>query len=106
VGVNVNSTYTVGSATSPTSSYAFNITNQNSKKVDLDIAYSAVDTSAGSNVQFNVYDSGGSSIATADPASSTGIIPLDPGNTLYVVIEVTGGTDSTDDLSGTLTISA
>lgn len=103
-GVNVNSTYTVGSTSTPTSTYAFNITNQNTGPIDATIDYTLDNAAAGSNVQFSLYDSAGTLVGTAEPGSPT-TQSLAQGETLYVVIEVTGGADSNDDLSGTLSIS-
>lgn len=103
-GVNVNSTYTVGSTSNPTNTYAFNVTNQNTGPIDLTVDYALDNAAAGSNVQFSLYDSGGTLVGTAGPGSST-TQPLAQGETLYVIIEVTGGADPADDLSGTLTIS-
>lgn len=105
VGVNVNSTYLVGSQSTPTSEYAFNVTNRNTGQLDLTIDYTLDGTATGSNVVFHVYDASGTSVGTVEPGSPTNQT-LNQGETLYVVIEVTGGADTADDLSGTLTISA
>ena len=104
VGVNVNSTYTVGSTSSPTSTYAFNLTNRNTAALDLTMGYTLDNTAVGSNVQFRLYDSTGTEVGTVEPGSQT-VQTVTAGETLYVVIEVTGGADTTDDLSGTLTVS-
>jgi hypothetical protein len=105
VGVNVNSTYTVGDNSTPTSTYAFNVTNQNTGALDLTINYTVTTSlTAGSNVTFHVYDDAGNQLGTVSPGNPL-TETLNPDETLYVVIEVEGGTASTDDLSGTLTMS-
>lgn len=105
VGVNVNSTYTVGSTSSPTSSYAFNITNQNTNDLALTLGYALDGTTTQSNVKFQLYDDTGADVGTVSPTSSPSVT-LIPGETIYVVVEVSGGPNAADDLSGTLTISA
>lgn len=104
VGVNVNSTYTVGSASTPTDTYAFNVTNRDTGPIDVTVDYTLDTAAAGSSVQFKLYDGAGTLVGTAEPGSPT-TQTLTQGETLYVVINVTGGADSADDLSGTLTIS-
>ncbi|MEF8859143.1 MAG: hypothetical protein V5A38_09490 [Halolamina sp.] len=103
-GVNVNSTYTVGDKTDAQNSYAFNITNQNTGALDLNINYTLTNSvSDGSTVKFQVYNST-TNLGTVTPGTPI-TETMEPNDTLYVVIEVEGGTASTDDLSGTLTIS-
>lgn len=104
-GANVKSTYTVGSTSNPTSSYAFNITNRNTGPINLTVDYTLDSAVTGSNVQFSLYDAGGTAVGTAEPGSATSQ-SLTQGETLYVVVEITAGADPADDLSGTLTISA
>lgn len=104
VGVNVNSTYLIGDNSAPTNTYAFNITNQNTGALDLTINYTLTNAvSEGSNVNFTVHNSSKKvgTVTPGNPVTKT----IQPQETLYVVIEIKGGTANTDDLSGTLTIS-
>lgn len=110
-GVNTASTFEVGDTASPTSSYAFNVTNQDSVARDITLSYSDIsDTDTDSNIQFQVFNSTGDSIGTDDVADEEGnnavATDVASGETLYVVLVVdTHGLDDGADLSGTLTIS-
>lgn len=111
-GVNVNSTYELGDPNDPTSEMAFDITNQDSVAHTIGLNYT-VDTGDGvgdpdSSVQFRVYDSTGSQVATEDEESGTDSFTAASGETFHVVVIVdttVGGVDQSSDLSGTLHIS-
>lgn len=108
-GVNTASTFEVGDQTSPTTSYAFNVTNQDSTARDLTFNYAAdaADSDADSNLQFQVYNSTGSSVGSADEEGTSVTHTLTSGEKAYVVIVVdTHGLTDADSLTGTLTIDA
>lgn len=104
-GVNQNSTLEIGSQTSP----AFNITNnfQSSRDLNVDYTLGTEDNVAADNVQFLVYNSTGSNVATATEETSATISNADPGETFAVAIKInTTNLSSSDDLSGTLNVTA
>lgn len=110
-GVNVNSTYELGDPASPTTVQAFNITNQDSVGHTIGLNYSVASgdgVSDGSpSVEFQVYDSTGTQVATEDESSGTGSFSAASGETFYVVVVVdttVGSLDQSSDLSGTLRV--
>lgn len=103
-GVNADSNYTVGDNSTPTSNYAFNVTNNADSSHTYTLSY-AFDTAPSSgDVKFHVYNSTGALKGTATNSSSASI-SLATSETAYVVMELdaTGATVS-DNLSGTLKI--
>lgn len=114
-GVNANSTFTVGdnstnSYGNETSSYAFNITNQDNQAHSVDLGYSLTNPESDvddNNIQFHVYNSTGDHLVMASEETDIEPIDLSLSETVYVVLVVdTHGLTAGDDLSGTLTISA
>lgn len=109
-GVNTAATFELGDPNDPTNATAFNVTNNGGATVDLTVEYTGVtesqDTDA--NIQFQIYDSTGTNVATVSEESTSATInSVSSGSTLYVVMVVdTHGLDSTVDLSGTLKVSA
>ena len=105
-GVNTEATFKVGDPNNANSSYAFNITNQNSQSHDVELGYSGATTDGTDNLEFRVYDSTGALQTTATEETASGAVTLAPGETAYVVVVVdTHGLDTSADLSGTLTVS-
>lgn len=109
-GVNTDATFELGDPADPTNATAFNVTNNGGSSVDLTVEYTGVSESmdADANIEFQVYDSGGTQVATVSEESTSATINgVASGSTHYVVIVVdTHGLDTTVDLSGTLKISA
>lgn len=108
-GVNTNATFNLGDTNDPTNASAFNITNNDAETRDISIDYTldSADSDADGNLKFKIYDSAGNLKGEATEESSASVTGVSSGSTLYVVIVVdTHGLSSTDDLSGTLTISA
>lgn len=107
-GVNTAATFELGNNSDPTNQSAFNITNNDGTSHDMTVSYDGSDTQdADSNIKFEVYDSTGTLVGTADEEGSDATFTATSGETFYVVIIVdTHGLDSTADLSGTLTVSA
>ncbi|MFB6303371.1 MAG: hypothetical protein ABEH78_10995 [Haloferacaceae archaeon] len=107
-GVNTNATYELGNPSDPTNQTAFNITNQDAESHDITVKYTGAggtsDTDA--NIEFRIYDSTGTKVATVSEESTSATISgVASGTTHYVVIVVdTHGLDSTADLSGTLEV--
>lgn len=111
-GLNPGGSFEYGDPADSSAAAAFNITNNADTTQDLTLSYTVTgtDSSPADNVQFKLYD------AATDPTLVTGtatenndytITGLGPGEsrTVVIVVDTTGQT-STDDLSGTLTISA
>jgi len=109
-GVNTAATFELGDPNDPTNATAFNISNNGGATVDFTIEYTGVSESqdTDANIQFQVYDSGGTQVATvSEESTSATVTGVTSGSTLYVVMVVdTHGLDSTVDLSGTLKVSA
>lgn len=108
-GVNTAANYELGDPNNANTSYAFNVTNLDAESHDITLSYDGSDTEdADANIQFQVYDSTGTLVSTADEEGATaGLTGVASGQTHYVVIVVdTNGLTSASDLSGTLTVSA
>jgi hypothetical protein len=95
-GVNANSNYTVGDNSSPTTTYAFNVTNNDDSTHTYTLSYSFDTAPSSGDVQFHVYNSTGALQGTASSSSSTSI-DLTAGETAYVVMDLDAtGADTTD----------
>lgn len=109
-GANTNATFELGNPNDAVNASAFNITNQDSTARDMTVSYTGAGaTGDGTNaIEFQIYDSTGTSVGTvSEETTSDTITGVASGATLYVVIVVdTTGLSDTDDLSGTLEISA
>lgn len=107
-GVNVNSTYVIGDTSNATNTYAFSTTNNDANARNITFAYAAnTDNDANKNVQFDVYDSGGSSATSFSEEGNATLTSVSSGTTHYIVLTVdTSGSATNDDLSGTLTVTA
>lgn len=110
-GVNADATFELGDPANANESSAFNITNLDTKSHDftLDYTLDSDDGNTDQNVQLQVYDSTGSEIATfsEEGDGSTTLSGISSGQTVYVVVVVdTNGLTTSEDLSGTLTVSA
>lgn len=109
-GLNTEGTFTYGSDTNPTTTYAFEVTNNDSQAHSIDLSY-ALDGSDPdgnvANVEFEVYDDTGSLVATASEDSTAALGSVSAGTSHYVVVRIdTTGVTSSQSLSGTLTVSA
>lgn len=112
--LNSNSTFVFGDSGGPQASHAFTLThNEADRDVALDYAFTNADPDGTTvNVQFEVFtDDGAGTVASqavADEDTTGTITSAVSGQTYYVVltIDTTGVDVSTNDLSGTLTISA
>lgn len=107
-GVNVDSTLSIGDTASPTTDYAFSVTNGVGSAKDITLSYAAATDPANTQLTFTVYDSAGAQVATFNEGGSYTITGAGSGSTYYVVLDAdtTGTTASTDDLSGTLTVTS
>ena len=108
-GVNTAAHYELGDPTNANVTYAFNITNLDAESHDFTLDYSGSDSEdADANIEFQVYDSTGTLVATVDEeGTSASLTGVASGDVHYVVIVVdTHGLTSSSDLSGTLTVSA
>ncbi len=111
-GVNVDSTYELGDPADP-SQRAFNITNHDSVSHSIELEYTVTSGDGvgdgTDNVQFQVYDSGGTQVATETEDSGTASFTANSGETFAVVIVVdttNAAITNTSDLSGTLSVTA
>lgn len=109
-GVNPDANFTLGNASAPTTTYAFTMTNQDSVAHDLTLSYTASDNSVtgdADNIKFLVYDSAGNSLGTASEETALDLTGTAAGATVYVVVVIdTNGLSDTNNLSGTLKVSA
>ena len=108
-GVNPNAQYEVGDTTDPTTNAAFTVSNLDSQSHSLTLAYTGAGATGNGadNVQFQVYNSTGSSMGTASEENSLTLSNAASGSTYHVVMVVdTTGLDNSTDLSGTLEVSA
>lgn len=108
-GVNVDATYELGDDGSPTTDMAFNVTNQDTvdHTVQLSYAFDSSDPDDGvANVVYTVYSSSGTLVATVDE-DTTDSFTASSGVTYHVVVTVdTTGLSASNDLSGTMTVTA
>lgn len=115
-GVNVNSTYELGNPNwndASSDEEAFNITNQDGVSHTITLNYT-VDSGDGvgdgaTSVEFQVYDSSGTNVATEDEESGDASFTASSGETFATVVVVNttmDGVDKNSDLSGTLNVTA
>lgn len=109
-GVNKGGTFFIGSNDQPMSDHAFRIVHQGTQPVSITLNYdlSGSDPSGSANVKFDVYDGvDGSHLGQATETAGTTVPNVQPGDTLYVVVEIdTKGVSKGNDLSGAMDISA
>lgn len=115
-GVNVDSIYELGTpgwSDNSTDEQAFNITNHDSVTRTINLNYTigtAPGDGAGHNAtEFQVYDSSGTSLATISEDDTGASFSLTSGETVAVVVIVDstdGAITQSDDLSGTLNVTA
>lgn len=117
-GVNVNSTYEIGVPDSPSdiqNQSAFSLTNNDGQSHTITLNYSVTNPSdvvgdSYNSTEFQVFNSTGSLVATISEEDSGVTLPsLSSGSTYYVVLVVDttpANVESSDDLSGTLEITA
>lgn len=103
-GLNPKGTFTFGDSSNPTSTYAFSITNNSGETRTLTFSFSLDSRSDNADVTFKIFDESGNKLGTVSDGGSLDITGLGSGSTVYVVF--TADTDSTTDLSGSVTISA
>ncbi|WP_323676169.1 hypothetical protein [Halorubellus sp. PRR65] len=108
-GVNTAAHFELGNPTDATNQSAFNITNNDASEHDITVEYTGVTESSDTdaNIQFQIYDSSGSSVGTlSEESTSATITNAAAGSTYHVVVVVdTYGLDTNADLSGTLNVS-
>lgn len=117
IGVNTDARFELGNPDAPTSSYAFEIRNNDAEAHGFNLTYTLDDGGSEDgfvHVEYQVYDSSGTSVGTADEEGGLAQFDADPGERFYVVVvfdtavaDGSGGEDvetSTSDLSGTLEV--
>jgi hypothetical protein len=102
--LNPEGSFTFGDSNDPTNTYAFSITNNSGEQQTLTFTFSLDSRSDNADVTFDIFDDSGSSLGTVSDGGSLDITSLGGASTVYVVF--TANTDSTTDLSGSVTISA
>ena len=117
-GLNTDAEFDYGDSSSPSTTYAFTMTNSAASSVAFTVNYaegsSFSDSNSDSNLNFEFYKSNGNPITDS---SSTDVViteegtgqtfTLSSGTTVYIVITVdTSGLAKDDDLSGDLEITA
>lgn len=109
-GVNPSAHFELGDPANGNETMAFNITNNAAQSVDLTMDYTLTNTESDgdANIRFQVYDGTGTQVANVtEHSGAQNINGVASGTTHYVVIVVdTNGLTSSDDLSGTLKVSA
>jgi len=108
-GANPNATFELGDPADPTVSNAFTIENQDAEQHQINVAYTGATQNSEENLNFEIYDSTGTSVGTVTEEGTTASFTAPAAETFYTVVTVdTGGgsaaTDltSADDLSGTV----
>ena len=108
-GANPNATFELGNPADPTVSNAFTIENQDAEQHQINVAYTGATQNSEENLNFEIYDSTGTSVGTVTEEGTTASFTAPAAETFYTVVTVdTGGgsaaTDltSADDLSGTV----
>jgi hypothetical protein len=107
-GVNVESHYELGNPDDPTNQTAFNLTNLDAESHDVTFSYTGANAGdADENIQFQIYNSSGTPVATVSEESTSATLSgVSSAETHYVVLVVdTHGVGNTTDLSGTLEVS-
>jgi len=108
-GLNTNASFTYGDSSSPSSSFAFKLTNNDttSREFTFEITgFSGVFDGNGS-LTFTFYDDTGTEATTVDASGSTSSTTLSSASSLFAVIDVdTTDLDASTDPSGSLEISA
>jgi len=108
-GVNPSAQYELGNPADASNQSAFNITNNAGSAQDITIEYTGVSetTDADANIEFQIYDSSGTKVATVtEESTSATITGAGSGSTYHVVVVVnTHGLSSGNDLSGTVNVS-
>lgn len=105
-GLNPNGTFDYGDASSPTSTFAFSITNNDATQRDFDLSLTGFSISGSASLTFSVYDDTGSLTGDLQPGSSL-TQTLSSAQSAYVIISIdTSGLTASDDLNGTFDISA
>jgi len=113
-GANTNALFELGNPADPTSSQAFNITNNDVESHMIEIKYTAdaEDANTEDNLKFEVYDSSGNVVGTISDEGTTASWEASADTDYYVVVTVdTGHSSGTTvtgtgvDLSGTLSFS-
>ena len=113
LGVNVDSRYELGDPADPTQR-AFNVTNQDTVAHTVTLNYTVADGTSGvgdgqSSVRFLVFDASGTQVADEDEEAGTASFTANSGESFAVVVIVDttmAGVDQSDDLSGTLAVTA
>ncbi|WP_254534839.1 hypothetical protein [Halomarina litorea] len=108
-GVNAESHYELGNPSDAINQSAFKISNLDAESHDITVSYTGAGAGdADANIEFQIYDSSNTQVATiSEESTSDTITGAAAGATYYVVIVVdTNGVTSSTDLSGTLTVSA
>lgn len=109
-GLNTAASFTYGDSADPQNTYAFSVTNNDGTGHEFSFDYAITGTdpdSSNANVQFEVFDDNGASVGTASEAGALTGVSIAPGTAYTVVVTVdTENVDSSESLSGTLTISA
>lgn len=108
-GLNTNASFTYGDSSSPSSTFAFKLTNNDSVNRQFTFELTGFSGVFGGNgsLTFSFYDNSGSETASVDASGSTSSTTLSSSSSLYAIIEVdTTDLDPSTDPSGTLKISA
>lgn len=113
LGANTNSTYELGDPANGATTYAFNITNQDTIQHNVNLTYTpddpAIVGTTDPNIVFQVYDTGGNQVATVSEEVNGADFTANAGSTHHVVVitdTLEAGVDNSTSLSGTLNVTA
>lgn len=105
-GLNPDGTFTYGDSEDPTTDYSFSLTNNDAEERTYTLSLDGFTYAGDAEFTIQLYESDGTLIGDLTPSSSQ-TITLDVTDTAYAIMDVvTDGLDSTDDMSGTLSINA
>lgn len=98
-----NGSFTFGDHASPSTEYAFTMTNQLTESRDFDIVISNLGA-ADTDFTITLYDETGTELGVVDSQTDLTAMPLPSGSVAYGVIEIETGADDSD-VTGDVTIS-
>lgn len=105
-GLNANATFTYGDSASPTTDYAFTLTNNDGESHSFTISLLNLVAGPNADLTFHLYKTDGTSIGEVTESTSQ-TVTIASAETIYVHLSVTtDGLTSADTITGTLDISA
>jgi hypothetical protein len=102
-GLNSEGVFTYGDTTDPTTTYAFNITNNDTNDHNFTVSLKNI---SGWNFKIFLFDNGGTKIGEVRPDNAV-TYQISASNTIYAIIQIdTSGKTDADSISGTIRFEA